>query len=247
MKKCLALLLLFALLLPLTACKSTVTVYIPQTHTTEEVGGETKLQPVTFVYEEGWEDKENFTVTYSINSENYTMTVGDKYTVSVVNVGNAQAKSETYYDENGRIIRTVSDRIGGDVEKAETLITYDEIGRVTKQEQRLYKKDLADPEVTITEFTYVDTEDGSKGSYTVDDYSVVERFYNKEGRVLREVILIDGIEKSRTEYIYDKNGCQTGTAHYYEGELSSKTQTTYLAVEVSLEKAQKLPQYIPTK
>lgn len=225
--------------------KNTVTVYVPENISILSPTG-TKYGPAAYEYEDGWQEKDSFTVTYSMEMEgmdlDYEMVYGDKCISTVAKMGQQVIKTEIYYDENGQPIRSISYPGITNEDKTETVTTLDEKGRTVKQETNVYTADRKDPSTMVTLYTFQDTADGSIGTATAGN-QVTRMNYDQEGKLISVVNLIDGQELTRTEYTYDENGNVTSTTDYYMGQQTTKTETTYKAVELSAEKAQQLPQF----
>lgn len=256
MKKLFCTLLIFAMLLAFAGCRqeaeSTVTIYIPDTMSSYSQDG-TLLATVNVVFEEGWQTKETFTVTYRDDKDQSveTMTaVTYKGKTSVTEVPNV-CRTEITYDDNGRQICHIIYFTGENesMDKQETTYTYDEHGRRLSEEVKMYITDTSAPLVTTKTYTYVDTAEGSEG--TSSNYGIITKVvYDNNYRCILETVTEDGKESSRTETTYDAVGNVVTQVTYYIGynvEILSKTSNTYKAVEVSKETADRLPQFVRAK
>ena len=215
-----------------------VTVYVPES-VRVEIGGVVS-GPFIFNYEEGWETKDSFTVQYSHEAQSvvadYTVTYGDKYTETIIDVDGAQTKQVMYYDENGYLIRAVIEPATGEGQKTENIYVHDEKGREISQEVK------SEAVTSKTSYIIEETTEGSKGVAVLGN-SVTEMTYDQEGRLLSTVTFVDGNEIQRTEQTYDENGCVVTIATYYMGQLTAKNTTTYKAVLLSEKKALQMPQF----
>lgn len=244
MKKLFAALLVMAVLISFTACKTEeqVTIYVPvsETEYTAENGEPTSV--IYFLYESGWAKKTSFTVSHSTDGKTAaengtTYKYEDKHTT----VDNSDMQWDKYTDEQGRV---VSERVlyKQTSQLIQTVRTYDESGRILTQVTStafLSGSDTYLPQVT---FTYEETEDGSKGTGTQSGYTEVYT-YDKNHRLVSYTTLILGTEQSRTEYTYDEHGNVTEMAVYTAGEFSYKTVTAYKAEQVNKSTADCLPQF----
>lgn len=244
MKKLTCIFLLLTIIFTLTACNPVekVTIYVPNT-ITEYVGEDTTPTAVTYLlYPKGWEKSASFTVSYSTDGKKpteggTTITYADKHTTTVGN----ETRVDEYRNEKGQVIsRNVLLERSSQV--IQSVLTYDEHGRILTQTTStsfLGGKETYLPQVT---FTYEETEQGSKAVGEQSGY--VETYcYDKEYRLVSYSVTIMGKESSRTEYTYDEHGNQTGVAVYADGELSTKSVTTYKAVEVTKKTADGQPQF----
>ena len=260
MKKLLCLLLAAVMLLCLAACnkpendkpendkpeeptqeKKTVTIYMLESVTATS-GAETATLKV--ILEEGWQNKDSITAKFQMDTPEgsvaYSMHYEEKRTV--MDYGEGAQKITILYDDHGRAIsQTVTFPEGASVTKNETLTTYDDKGRITKQETNMYYADQKEP---VTQqsvaYTYVDTEDGSKGT-AIDGGIVQELYYDANGRAVKNVTMVDGKEVTRTQYTYDDNGNQVKQETYVSGTLTATTVNTYKTYEIDGEKAEKMP------
>ena len=249
MKKLVAFLLTFGMLMGFSACgkePEMVTIYIPAT-VEFEVGEGTFYGPLDIVFEENWQTKDRFTMSYSIDSDGAelknTTIYGDK-TTEVTSGGSTRV---SVYDEKGRVtLQTVTGVLGEYVLKVETATEYDEHGRTQKKTQTTYYTDGRKNDVSVTTYTYTDLVAGSEGSCEQDGY-IYKVFYDEQYRCIGALTLQDGKEINKTEYTYDENGNPESSTTYTDGEQESRAVYTYKKVEVSREKADKLPQFIRVK
>ncbi len=256
MKKLFCTLLMFAMLLAFAGCKqeadSTVTIYIPDTMSSYNQDG-TLLATVNVVFEEGWQTKETFTVTYSGDADLWgeAMPVMTYTGKTVVTENSNVSRTEITYDDNGRQICHIIYFTGENesMDKQETTYTYDEYGRRLSEETKMYLTEASTPFVLTDSYTYVDTAEGSEG--TSSSSGAIEKLvYDKNYRCILETTTMDGKESSRTETTYDAVGNVVTQVTYYNGynvEILSKTSNTYKAVEVSKETADRLPQFVRAK
>ena len=228
--------------------KKTVTLYIPKTIQIKvEDGAEGVTSELCEIfYEENWQEKDTFTVSYEVKIANITqkatMTLSDKKTVQEQQVvGDNKTVVDIYFDEDGKTVKTVTYPAQGSLtEKIENIITYDAQGRMVKTEIKNYNTGSEAPVVTTQTYTYAEAAEGSKG---VDDLGTTTVVYNKENQLVEQIVAYDGQEMSRTVYTYNAYGKQETIAQYIQGKLNSTITYTYEAVEVSPEKAAQLPQY----
>ena len=248
MRKMLSILSVIVMLLSLSGCsgEKKVTIYIPQSSKVYVREDGQSATTIEYEFEEGWQDKENFTVTYRYavaltNQNDITMVYGDKCMTTGLK---GTAKTTTHYDENGRVTREINEyeHVVNDMEKLETTYTYDENGRTLTQHSQTYYTNREEPVLQTITYTYKETEQGSEGWATVGH--ITERlFYDKEYRLVRQSQLVNGEETNYTEREYDGRGNQISVATYFNGELISKSLITYKAVQVSKETADRLPQF----
>ena len=148
---------------------------------------------------------------------------------------------DEYLDEKGNVVsRTVFHKLSSQL--IQSVLTYDEYGRILTQTTSTSfsgGKDTYLPQVT---FTYEETEQGSKGVGEQSGYKETY-FYDNGYRLVGYSVTIMGMESTRTEYTYDAHGNRTEIAVYVDGVLNTRSVTTYKAVEVSLEMADRLPQF----
>lgn len=253
MKKLFCVLLAVTMLLCMAACdkpetdggesespKTTVTVYVPEKITVTAGNEAVEMQ---IILEEGWQTKDSFKAQYrmadSASSIGYDMVCGE----GITSQDNGAQKIVTRYDASGNAIsNTVHFPEGSSVTKNEICNTYDERGRVVKQETKLYYANQENPVTSIAQYTYADTENGSKG--TASDGGIVqELYYDAANRLVRQVTTTNGNEATRAEYTYDENGNMTKQETYVAGTLTTVNETIYKAYEVDAEKAAKLPYF----
>ena len=157
MKKLFCTLLIFAMLLAFAGCRqeaeSTVTIYIPDTMSSYSQDG-TLLTTVNVVFEEGWQTKEAFSVTYRDDKDQSveTMTaVTYKEKTIVTEVPNV-VRDEITYDDNGRQICYIIYFTGENesMERQETTYTYDEHGNLIRSEMYFAGERMSRTENTFT-------------------------------------------------------------------------------------------------
>lgn len=253
MKKLLCVLLSGILLFALGACDlhrgsdgdeqegGTVTIYLTETMT-NYVGNDTKSIELT--YEEGWENKEEFTATYNYKTGNPdagTTTVTFKNKCTVMEVPGT-LRGETRFDDNGRVISQVQEHLSDSVlEKTETTYTYDSYGRKLTEELKIYYKDREQPQIQSLTYSYTDTADGSKGvCNSGDTYTLI---YDSNYRLISQTATNGDVELSSIENIYDDDGRLVSVITYAQGQKMVETYYTYKAVEVSREFAERFPQF----
>lgn len=241
MKKLLCILCFFAMIFGITACnsknKDTVTIFVSDTVTIYGPDG-TAQTTAQMEYEENWQNKASFTVTYSesdqieiIHSSNNTIL---KATDTV--------QIETYYDDNGRVSKQVNHYLASSsLEKMETTFTYDSYGRQIEQTSKAYFEGQEQPNVQTKTYTYTDTDEGSKG--VCQDGTTYTLVYDHNYRLIRQVVTSGDKEVSCIDSTYDEHGNTLSTATYAEGEKVTETCHTYKAVEVSKEFADRFPQF----
>lgn len=244
MKKLICILLLLTVVLAFAACSPVekVTIYVPDT-ITEYVGEDTTPTAVTYLlYSKGWEKADSFTVSYSADGKTpleggTTITYADKHTTTVGN----ETRVDEYRNEKGQVIsRNVLFESSSQV--IQSVLTYDEHGRILTQTTStsfVGGKETYLPQVT---FTYEETGEGSKAVGEQNGYAEIY-CYDQEYRLVSYSVTIMGKESSCTEYAYDEYGNRTEIAVYADGKLSTKSVTTYKAVEVNKEVADGQPQF----
>lgn len=254
MKKLLCVLLSGILLFALGACDldrgssgddqedGTVTIYLTETMTVY-VGNDS--QSVELTYEEGWENKEEFTATYNYTEGNAgvvtdTVTFKNKCTVTE-NPG--RLHTETRFDDNGRVISQMQEHLSeyDSIEKMETTYTYDSYGRKLTEKSKIYYKDREQPEVQSRTYSYTDTADGSKG--VCNDGGTYTLIYDSNYRLISETLTNGDTEVSGTEKTYDDDGRLVSVITYAQGQKMVETCYTYKAVEVSQEFSERFPQF----
>ena len=244
MKKLLCVCLIMIMLLSCAACgqeteAEKVTIYIPDTVTIYQ--GDTLYATITYVFEEGWQDKESFAVTMNSDTDalggSSTAVYSDKKLSQEVSNG---ATMETYYNDQGQQIKMVNLYASGG--HREVTYTYDSVGRLIREEERMYETADSEAVVTITDYTYTDTADGYTSTQEINGYSVVST-YNKDGLQISQVTYRNGEEMNRTEATYDAAGNMVSNISYYKGQKQTEMRYTWKAVEVSTELAARLPQF----
>lgn len=243
MKKLLCVLLVLTMALSFAACgkASKVTIYIPDTIEIY-MADDTKYASGTYVFEEGWQEKESFTVTMS--GDMVDKLGGSSATVysekkTVQEVGNG-AKMEVYYNDKGQMSKMVN--LYADGGHREVTYTYDSKGRMTSQEEKMFETADSEAVTSTTNYTYTDTENGSTATGETNGYSVVST-YDKNGRQISQVTTMNGNEISRTEAAYDEAGNMLSQISYANGQKQMEMKYTWKAVEVSSEVATRLPQF----
>ena len=228
------------MLLALAACGggNTVTVYLPEKVEVYQPDG-TLYATVTYDYEDGWQNKESFTVAMKSDVEDLgtaDLVYSEKKVVQEVGTG---VKEEIYYNDAGMAVKSVSTYADGS--KQEVLYTLDDRNRVIKEEVKVYAAGASEPTTTTQNYTYTDTDTGSTCTYSVDSVTYVKVF-DKNGRQISQTVQIDGKEMSRTEVTYDAAGNTVSQIAYSGGQKSMEMKFTYKAVKVSAEVAARLPQ-----
>ena len=228
---------------PTTTAPELVTLAIPSSIQMSGPDGNV-LMTITYIFEEGWAEKESFGITYGgdaalLGGQLGAITVGDKYTVT--EIGNI-SRVENYYDDQGCVIRTVNVYTNNpSMEKTETLTTYDQLGRVLTTETKTYAPGAVKPTTTFITYTYTDTETGSKGVCDLGGL-VQEMYYDAQYRQVASVQRQGDNELIRTEIVYHDDGSQS-SIQYASGQKVLETRTFYTQVEVSPETAARLPWY----
>jgi len=265
MKKILSLLLAVALVFTFAACNKkqntkdteansdstetkseTVTIYIP---TTQEVVtfGNTTNTTVTYTFEEGWQEKDTFTVisegSVQGKKQKETQTVSNRKMVSELTIDGQKQTTETHYDKNGLVVKMITtvEKSGKVLSKTEIVSTYDDKGRLTKEDEKVtsYTSSGQTSRSTPTTFTYSSISVGSMGTSNSGKRILV---YNKENLLVTDTVNTDSAEVSRMEYTYTDGRADTITS-YYHGSKEYTIKLNSEAVEVSPEKAAQLPQY----
>lgn len=259
MKKSILLIALVLMLL-LAACgqagvdaeSEMVSIYIPVSIATLSPDGTAQIM-MNYVFEEGWQEKESFSVSFRFVDPQGILGEADAM-IDQIKMTYAEAyamqetagtyRTETVYDENGRAIsQTMTYFIEtAPNEKTETAMTYDELGRLLTQETKNYVRGKAEPEVTTETFVYTETDTGSEGVATSGAITSV-RVYDKNGHVICQYTLRNGEETKRTESEYDDAGNLLKSASYFQGQKMTEYLYTYTAVEVSAECAARIPQF----
>lgn len=225
-----------------------VTIYIPEVMTVHMPDG-TLYATITYDFEEGWQEKESFTVTYGGDAALMgligTITYADRaITIELEGIN----RTVTQYDENGRVSRQDITYLmaTAQVDKNETEMTYDEYGRVVTIKSTLYNKGQENPSVDWQDYTYVEIEEGSLGTYVMSNITN-EREYDKDYRLIAQNTLQNGQVISRTEFVYDEFGNQINQITFSFGQKAMEMRTTYIAVEVSPDVADRLPTFVKVK
>ena len=245
MKKLLCILLAVMVFLSSSACtqESKVTVYIPESVAVNGPNGES-TGVISYLFEEGWQTKKTFTLTYGGNTDVLgqnvpVMTYSDKCLVTEVS---DVSRTESRYDDNGLLISQVTEyTMTSNMDKMETTYTYDAYGRLLTEKITTYFPSK-DAEVRKWIYAYTDTEHGSEGKSTVNGLTKV-RIYDKNYYLVRQSDEMDGVELGHIESEYDDYGNQILSVAYVNGKLVTKTETKYKAVEVSSEFAARFPQF----
>lgn len=252
MKKLFCVLWVMTILLCFAACgqekQHTVTIYIPETDTVYQADTDSAPLSVTYIFEEGWQEKESFRMTCSGDTE--ILGVGNDAPTDIYNGKTVITeiagvyRSEATYDDNGRRISRVTPFLTENATMAtmEFTYTYDAQGRMLTQVIKYYYPDQAEPVTEIQTYTYEDTETGSKGTFTEGDTTYVLE-YDKNNRLVAKATITDGQEVSRAECEYDEHGNPVRSVVYEQGQKVSETEYTYKAVEVSEETANRLPYF----
>lgn len=241
MKKLLCALLALIALFSLAACgNEKVTIYIPDTVELYKADG-TKEATITYVLEDGWKNKESFTVTMSGDTValggNSTVVYGNKKATQVVSNGSV---TEIFYNQDGKEIKLVNNYAFGG--RREVIYTYDDKGRVSRQVEKMYETDDSEPVTTTTDFTYTETETGYTSTEEMNGYTVVST-YDKTGCQLSQTMTKDGKEVSRMEATYDDAGNMLSQISYANGQIQMEMKYTWKTAEVSSETAARLPQF----
>ena len=245
MKKLTCVLLIFVMVLAFAACggdpatNNGVTIYVPDKLTVYMADGSVYAN-ITYNYEEGWQNKESFSVTMGGDVEklggNSTLVYSDKKTVQDVSNG---AVMENYFDAQGNTTKMVN--LYADGGRREVTYTYDDMGRTVSEEIKTYETANAEPEVTTQTYVYVETETGSKCT-TETAYATSVAEYDKDGKLVAQSTYINGTEQSRTEIAYDAVGNVVSQASYSAGQKNMEMKYIWKAVQVSEEMAARLPQ-----
>ena len=244
MKKLICVLLALMMTMAFVACgeeaaAEKVTIYIPDTITIYQ--GDTLFAAVTYVFEEGWQDKATFAVTMSGDTDKLggtgAMVYSDKKLTQEVSNG---ATMETYYNDKGQQTKMVN--LYADGGHREVIYTYDSMGRLVSEEEKMYETADSEAVVTTTDYTYTDTADGYTSTQEINGYNVVST-YNKDGLQISQVTYRNGEEMNRTEATYDAAGNMVSNVTYYNGQKQMEMKYTWKAVEVSSDVVARLPQF----
>ena len=246
MKKLFCVLLVLITVLSLAACgkgeQNMVAIYIPDTDV--QIDPDSTIRTVTYLFEEGWQEKESFRVTYSGDTE--ILGVGndapsDVFSGNTIITEIAGVKrSEATYDQHGRQISRITPFISenANMAKMEFTYTYDALGRRLSQTTKYSYPDKT--EIETQTYTYEDMETGSKGTCTEGNTTYVLE-YDKNGKLIVKATITDGQEVSRTESEYDQHGNWIRLVSYAYGQKQFEQQYTYKVVEVTEETANRLP------
>lgn len=249
MKKLVAVVLLLMLLASFAGCeldgaKKQVTIYIPKTMTISAPGENMSVE-LEVVFEEGWQSKNSFTVSYrgdfpGLEGVMPSMQYGDRYTVTETP---KSFTTEVHYDAQGRIVKQVTKYMQNPtMEKAETVVTYDANGRRASETVCTYAVGSSTGEEQTRTYTYTDTPEGSQ--CRVEEGAIATVYiYDKNYRMISQATLINGEETSRTENSYDAAGNLTATTQYVQGQALTQMEYTYRTVAVNGETAARLPQF----
>ena len=248
MKKLFCVFFVMINLLFIAACvnekQNEVTIYIPDT----DIQTNTDLTQLTvsYIFEEGWQEKESFRVAYIGDTE--ILGVGNDAPTEIIN-GNTiiteiagVKRSVATYDDHGRQISRITPFLSENANMAtmEFAYTYDTLGRRLTQVTKYSYPDKAEPEIETQAYTYEDTETGSKGTYTQGNTTYVLE-YDKQCNLVTKATITDGQEVSRTESEYDQYGNWIRSVSYAYGQKTFEQHYTYKAVEVTEETANRLP------
>ena len=252
MKNLLCVLLVMITLVSFAACgkekQNKVTIYIPETDTVYDVDTASPPRSVTYIFEEGWQEKESFRMTYSGDTE--ILGVGNDIPTEVFNGKTVITevagvyRSEATYDDNGRKISRITPFLSENANMAvmEFTYTYDAYGRMLNQITKYSYPDQTEPEIETQTYAYENTETGSKGTFTEGDMTYVLE-YDMNYHLVVKATITEGQEVSRVEYEYDERGIQVKAFYYEQGQKMSEAEYTYKAVEVSEETAIRLPYF----
>lgn len=225
-----------------------VTIFIPDTDTVFQTDTVLTHKTLTYSYEEGWQDKESFRVTCSgdveilgVGNDAPTMIFNGKTVITEIA---GVYRSETTYDDNGRQIFRITPFLteNATIAKMEVTFTYDTRGRKLTQITKYYYPDEAEPVTQTQTYTYVDTETGSKGTWSEGNTTYIIE-YDKNYCPVALATVTDGQEVSRTEAEYDEYGNQVKSVTYAQGQKVTETKFTYKEVEVSEETAARMPYF----
>ena len=248
MKKLLCAILTLCILCAFAACgkESKVTIYIPETMTMTSPTGEVGV--VKYIFEEGWESKESFSVNLQIDG------ISDMEDVSVAKMSYSNRtvvmeqtgilRTTTTHNEKGQVVSNTNELTndGTLMQRTEITYTYDARGRKLTEESKVQRKDLDTPVVTTVTYTYTDTATGSEGR-SESGSTVVVLTYDQNDRLICTTNTLRGEEVSRVENTYDEAGNLICSKTYSMGELISTQETTYRTVEVSKATADRLPNF----
>ncbi len=228
-----------------------VTIHVPKTicMTLSGEGHQMVIGPADYNYEDGWQTKDSFTVTYTLPVEGMHQTVTTtfsqkKATTKITAQDKETSSSEIIYNEQGKVASQVTYTAAEQVEKTENKYTYDEKGRTLVYENIIYYTDM-EPVRVKQEFTITETADGSVGVCKTG--GIEYRYtYDADYRLVSNVTIAGGQEMVRVAYTYDALGNMlTQSQHTNTGSGWADTEMTYTyeAVEVSPERAAQLNWY----
>lgn len=249
MKKLLCAWCAFVILFSVTACSwqndDKVTIYIPEN--IQSYGEEGKRRDsYKVVFEDGWESKKQFTVQYiSTHPNPSTTTLTYKEQFTSMEYDFADDATESYYNEYGLVIRQVTTFAVQEytkIQNTESTSTYDPQGRVLTVSTITYFTDGTIQKGNRT-YTYTDTADGSKGVFTENGVVVEEVLYDRNNHRIGLINYQNDTEVHRMEWTYDAHGNIIRSKTYMKGKQITHTETTYKAVEVSEEFADRFPQF----
>lgn len=276
MKKVLAMLLTLVLMFSLCACgdknrnseeptsatqiteeEKTVTVYIPKTFTNTYMSAPIiDPVPIPMSFEEGWENKDSFSVSY-INSDNdmasrkiVTYIEGKSVYEEKNQKGIMTKRLENFVDEKGNFVCVY---YASEMRKREeTTVTVDARMRVIQEEIKYFDADAKVKKTDTWIYTYKDTLEGSEGIANKGNEQMILS-YNKDDRLVSTTFFINGEERLYDEYTYDEFGnnlthttyySYTNDHNYYLYRMMSRSDSfAYKAVQVSAEKAKKMPRF----
>ena len=247
MKKWISALLMFVLIFTLSACSKgdRVTIYIPDTVTIYGNGDASSASVVNYIFEEGWESKQSFRVTLdgdveAVGTHTTSFTYSDRCLVTLIE---DMTRTEARFDEKGRTLHTVTEYLldAGSLTKSESSYTYDDHGRVLTLQTATYYSNREEPVTASYTYTYRETEQGSEGTATAGN-TTETRIYDKNYRMVELRQNVSGTIVRMT-YAYDAHGNQISSESFANGERMTKSVTTFQAVEVSKEAAERLPQF----
>lgn len=252
MKKLFCTLLVMTLFLSFAACGkekgNNVTIYIPETDILYQADTVSSELTVTYIFEEDWQEKESFRVTFSgdievlgVGKDVPTMVFNGKTVITEIA---GVKRSEATYDDHGRQISRITPFVteNATIATMEFNYTYDDHGRRLTKVTKYHYPDKAEPVIETQTYTYEDTETGSKGTFCEGE-TTYGLEYDKNYRMVAEVTITDGREISRKESEYDEFGNPVKVITYAQGRKVSETVYTYKTVEVSAETAERLPYF----
>ena len=222
-----------------------VTIYIPDTLTIYNSDASVAAIDVQYVFEEGWKEKEVFTVTLEDPDRSEILENSDgtvfNYTNRCVTQPGKIVDITTNYDEKGCIIYRVTEyHQDATMSKLEEIFTYDAYGRRQTYETKSYRNGSDTPTVQLRTYTYQDTEQGSQAQCTANGITET-LIYNQQYQLICIRSVVDGQETDTIsiEYTYDRHGNLVESV----SESGLRSVTTYKAVKVGRETADRLPQF----